>query len=53
MRDFRTRNAKHVHDHKTGRKCDNPECKGDLMDSIINFKENLKQENLDSGFYNG
>jgi len=41
MRDFRVRTALKCHDHKTGRKCDNPACKGDLYDSIINFGENL------------
>lgn len=30
-----------VHDHRTGRKCD--DCGGDLLDSIINFSENLPQ----------
>lgn len=37
MRDFRTRTANKVHDHETGRKCDNEKCKGKLYDSIINF----------------
>lgn len=46
MRDFRTRTAKNVHDHKTTRKCDNPNCKGDLYDSIINFGENLDEKVL-------
>lgn len=40
LRDFRTRNAQNVKEHKTGRKCD--QCQGDLHDSIINFGENLK-----------
>ena len=39
LRDFRVRNAEKVHDHKTGRKCDDPLCKGDLIDTIINFNE--------------
>lgn len=47
MRDYRTRTAQKVHDHKTSRKCDNPSCKGDLYDSIINFGENLVEEVLD------
>ena len=50
MRDFRVRNAQKVKEHKTGRKCDDPACKGDLEDSIINFGENLKDEILDSGY---
>ena len=52
MRDFRVRNAQKCHDHLTGRKCDKPDCRGDLKDTIINFKENLDQEILDSGFAN-
>jgi len=39
MRDFKTRNAKGVKNHKTGRKCDDQNCKGDLKDSILNFGE--------------
>ncbi|KAL4501444.1 hypothetical protein ABPG72_021251 [Tetrahymena utriculariae] len=50
MRDFRVRTAQQVHDHKTGRKCDNQQCKGDLFDSIINFGENLPEKDLDDGF---
>jgi len=41
LRDFRTRNSKSVHNHETGRKCDNPACKGALKDTIINFGEDL------------
>jgi hypothetical protein len=44
MRDFRVRNAQKVHDHKTGRKCDDVKCGGSLEDSIINFGENLNEE---------
>lgn len=50
MRDYRTRTAQTVHDHRTGRKCDDKNCRGDLEDSIINFGENLKKEILDEGF---
>ena len=39
MRDFRTRNAQHVKEHKTGRFCDDKKCGGPLMDTIINFGE--------------
>ena len=53
MRDFRVRNAQKVKEHKTGRKCDDPACKGDLEDTIINFGENLKEEILDSGYNHG
>lgn len=48
MRDFRTRTAQKVHDHKTGRKCES--CGGDLYDSIINFGENLPERELEEGF---
>ena len=53
MRDYRTRTAQKVHDHKTGRKCDNPKCGGDLKDTIINFGENLRECDLDMGFQQG
>ena len=53
MRDFRTRNAVKVHDHKTGRKCDDPKCGGDLMDTIINFNESLRECDVDKGFEQG
>ena len=52
MRDFRTRNNKSVHSHGTGRKCDDPKCRGELQDSIINFGENLPQSELENGFLN-
>ena len=29
--------------HVTGRKCDDPQCGGSLMDTIINFGENLPE----------
>lgn len=44
------RNAQKVYEHKTGRKCDNPKCGGDLEDTIINFNENLRETDLDLGF---
>lgn len=43
MRDFRTRNSQKVHEHQTGRKCDNASCGGNLYDTIINFGENLNE----------
>jgi NAD-dependent SIR2 family protein deacetylase len=52
LRDYRVRTAKKVHDHDTGRNCDDPACRGMLMDSIINFGENLVEEILDAGFEN-
>ena len=53
MRDFAVRNAKGTKEHKTGRKCDNPNCKGDLKDTIINFGENLREDILDMGYAHG
>jgi hypothetical protein len=50
LRDFRVRNAQKVHDHKTGRPCDDPECDGILEDTIINFGEGLPEEDLNNGF---
>ena len=52
MRDFRTRNSQRVHNHETGRTCDNPACGGKLYDSIINFGENLPERELTQGFAN-
>lgn len=52
MRDTRVRTAKGVHEHKTGRQCDNPSCGGDLKDTIINFGENLNDNILELGFQN-
>lgn len=53
MRDYRTRTAQKVHDHLTGRKCDNAACGGALKDTIINFGENLRQSDLNRGFNQG
>lgn len=53
MRDFGVRNAQTCKEHKTGRKCDNKACKGDLEDSIINFGENLREEILNLGYAHG
>ncbi len=45
LRDFRVRNPNNkVHEHKSGRTCDDDKCKGDLIDSIINFGENLPEK---------
>jgi len=45
FRDFRCRKAGiSVHDHKTGRKCEARGCRGNLLDSIINFGENLPEK---------
>ena len=46
LRDFRVRTVQSVHDHKKGRKWDNPECGGILQDTIINFGEGLPEEEL-------
>lgn len=46
LRDFDTRTARRVHDHLTGRSCDNVKCRGPLVDSIINFGESLPEDEL-------
>lgn len=38
--------------HETSRKCDDPNCKGALYDSIINFGESLPTEELNKAFSN-
>lgn len=48
LRDFRTRTAKKVHDHATTRKC--TKCSSTLYDSIINFGENLPEDELETSF---
>jgi len=50
FRDFRTRNALQVHDHRTDRRCEN--CGEILYDTIINFGEMLPQKALTDGFAN-
>ena len=49
MRDFRVRTAQKVHDHNTGRLCDDPNCRGKLYDTIINFNECLRDEDFGTG----
>ena len=41
MRDTRVRNSQKSKEHRTGRRCDNTQCKGYLKDTIINFGEML------------
>ena len=41
MRDYKVRTATKCKEHKTGRICDTPGCKGELKDTIINFGEGL------------
>ena len=53
MRDFRVRTAQKCKKHKTGRKCDDKSCEGDLYDTIINFGENLDEKILEDGFNHG
>ena len=52
MRDFRVRSAKHVNEHKTGRKCDTVGCDGDLKDTIINFGEYYNEALHDVAIHN-
>lgn len=46
MRDYGVRNNPDVHMHETGNYCDNPACGGVLVDTIINFGENLDESVL-------
>ena len=46
LRDFSTRTAQLVHDHCTGRHCDDSNCYGPLVDSIVNFGEGLPEDEL-------
>ena len=50
MRDYRVRTANKNKEHKTGRICDTPGCKGELKDTIINFGEGLDSNILMNGF---
>lgn len=50
MRDFRTRTSREVHNHLTGRHCDDLHCGGHLVDSIINFNEDLPEDELEKAF---
>lgn len=50
FRDYKVRNNPEVHNHKTGRKCLITSCRGELVDTIINFNENLCEEELDKAF---
>ncbi|CAF0753169.1 unnamed protein product [Didymodactylos carnosus] len=50
LRDYRTRTASKVHNHKTGRICKKSNCKGPLLDSIINFGEPLPERELTTAF---
>ena len=50
LRDYRVRCARNVHDHATGRRCDNAECGGALVDTIVNFGENLPDRDLSLAF---
>ena len=50
LRDFRTRSARKVHDHFTGRFCEEVSCNGRLKDSIINFGEDLPQKDLSNAY---
>lgn len=50
LRDFNVRTARFVYDHQTGRFCDNPNCRGVLVDSIINFGETLPTYELEESY---
>ncbi|CAH1791786.1 unnamed protein product [Owenia fusiformis] len=40
------------HCHRSGKKCEQPGCNGYLMNTIINFGDNLESEVLDKAIYN-
>ena len=42
-----------MNEHKTGRKCDNKKCGGDLHDTIINFDETLRKADVQTGMVQG
>ncbi|CAM4834180.1 unnamed protein product [Rotaria magnacalcarata] len=48
LRDFDTVGTR---THYTGRRCDKPNCCGRLKDAIIDFGEDLPQDELDKAFY--
>ncbi|CAF1153544.1 unnamed protein product [Rotaria magnacalcarata] len=48
LRDYQTRTAKKALDHQTTRKC--AKCRATLYDSIINFGENLPEQDLEDSF---
>ena len=50
MRDYRVRTAQKAKEHRTGRICDTPGCKGELKDTIINFGECLVERIYNKGF---
>lgn len=53
LRDCRVRQAQKVHEHYTGRTCDDPECGGKLKDTIINFGECLNSNVIAEGERHG
>ena len=40
-------------DHRTGNRCDNQDCAGELLDNIINFGENLNPQVIQKAFEEG
>ncbi|CAF1434199.1 unnamed protein product [Adineta steineri] len=48
LRDFDT--DMNRSDHYTDRQCDKPDCRGRLKDSLINFGENLPEDELNKAF---
>ncbi|KAI6646485.1 hypothetical protein LOD99_12606 [Oopsacas minuta] len=53
LRDFETREAFGVFNHETTRRCDDPACGNILLDSIINFGEQLPENEIKSAFDHG
>ena len=52
MRDFAVRNPVRNKEHKTGRFCDTPTCKGPLKHTTIAFGQMLNQNIQELGFHN-
>jgi len=52
LRDYRCRVINRSASHLTGRKCTKGKCRGQLLDSVINFGQALPQKPLDDGFEN-
>jgi mono-ADP-ribosyltransferase sirtuin 6 len=50
MRDFDTCHGSAAGSHETGRRCTAPGCSGPLLDTIINFGENLPKKDLERAY---
>ena len=50
LRDFETREAFGVFSHETTRRCDDPNCRNVLLDSIVNFGEQLPEREIRAAY---